>query len=95
MPGRMRIALQAGDACLFHAWGIHRGNYQANVPRQTLDIIYGWGKTCDYAPPPPMCFEDRTLLERLGPGARDFFGTFTRRYAPFWDPPSGSNPRRS
>lgn len=95
MPGRTRIELRAGDACLFHAWGIHRGNYHAKVPRQTLDIIYGWGGECDYAPPPPMCFEDRTLLERLGPGARDFFGYFIRSYAPCWERSSGSNPRQS
>ena len=76
MPGRTRIDLAAGDACLFHAWGIHRGTYRAEIPRRTLDIIYGWGGVCDYSPPPPMCFTDAKLLARLSPQARKFFDYF-------------------
>jgi hypothetical protein len=85
MPGRREIALGAGDACLFHAWGIHRGTYRADVPRRTLDIIYGWGGACDYCPPPPMCFTDRGLLARLSPSARNFFEYFISVYSGYWN----------
>jgi hypothetical protein len=84
MPGRTTIELAPGDACLFHAWGIHRGTYRADIPRHTLDIIYGWGGVCDYAPPPPMCFTDAELLARLSPGAREFFDHFIRSYEADW-----------
>jgi len=85
MPGRKKIRLEAGDACLFHAWGIHRGTYRADVPRRTLDIIYGWGGVCDYSPPSPMCFTDQDLLTRLSPGARNFFNYFIETYRSYWD----------
>ncbi len=84
MPGRTIIRLNAGDACFFHAWGIHRGTYRADVPRRTLDIIYGWGGVCDYAPPPPMCFTDNHLLAQLSARARRFFDYFIRTYEPYW-----------
>jgi ectoine hydroxylase-related dioxygenase (phytanoyl-CoA dioxygenase family) len=84
MPGRRKIELAAGDACLFHAWGIHRGTYRADIPRRTLDIIYGWGGACDYSPPPPMCFTDPDLLPRLSPGARNFFDYFVQTYERYW-----------
>jgi ectoine hydroxylase-related dioxygenase (phytanoyl-CoA dioxygenase family) len=84
MPGRRKIELRAGDACLFHAWGIHRGTYRADVPRRTLDIIYGWGGVCSYCPPPPMCFTDASLLARLSPRAREFFDNFVNAYAKYW-----------
>jgi hypothetical protein len=85
MPGRTTIGLEPGDACLFHAWGIHRGTYKAAVPRRTLDIIYGWGGVCDYFPPPPTCFSDRALLAQLTPNARDFFDYFIRTYERYWE----------
>jgi hypothetical protein len=84
MPGRTTVKLNAGDACLFHAWGIHRGTYRADIHRRTLDIIYGWGGVCDYAAPPPMCFTDKDLLARLSPHARSFFDFFVRSYEPYW-----------
>ena len=84
MPGSQKIELRAGDACIFHAWGIHRGTYRADVPRRTLDIIYGWGGACSYCPPPPMCFTDASLLARLSPGAREFFDHFIRAYEKYW-----------
>jgi len=84
MPGRTRIELGPGDACIFHAWGIHRGTYRAEIPRRTLDIIYGWGVACDYAPPPPMCFTDSALLSQLSWPARQFFDSFIRRYEGYW-----------
>ena len=84
MPDGRKIALGAGDACLFHAWGIHRGTYRADIPRRTLDIVYGWGGTCDYCPPPPMCFTDQGLLARLSPSARKFFDYFISAYSGYW-----------
>ena len=84
MPGRRKIELAPGDACLFHAWGIHRGTYRADIPRRTLDIIYGWGGACDYFPPPPMCFTEPDLLARLSPGARNFFDYFVQTYEKYW-----------
>ena len=84
MSGSKKVQLAAGDACLFHAWGIHRGTYRTDIPRRTLDIIYGWGGTCDYCPPPPMCFTQRDLLARLSPGARNFFNYFITAYSGYW-----------
>jgi hypothetical protein len=84
MAGRITIELAPGDACIFHAWGIHRGTYRAEVPRRTLDIIYGWGGVCDYAPPPAMCFGDAKLLARLSPRAREFFDHFIHSYQGSW-----------
>jgi hypothetical protein len=85
MPGRRKIELRAGDACLFHAWGIHRGRYRADIPRRTLDVIYGWGGACSYSPPPPMCFTDPELLARLSPHARNFFDYFISAYKGYWN----------
>ena len=84
MPGRTTIELVPGDACLFHAWGIHRGTYRSDIPRRTLDIIYGWGGVCDYSPPPPMCFTDAKLLARLSPHAREFLDHFVNTYQRNW-----------
>ena len=84
MPGRTTIDLAPGDACLFHSWGIHRGTYRAEIPRRTLDIIYGWGGVCDYAPPPAMCFTDAELFARLSRNAGKFFEYFIRSYETYW-----------
>ena len=84
MPGGITIDLAPGDACLFHAWGIHRGTYRPAIPRRTLDIIYGWGGVCDYAPPPPMCFTDPQLLARLSVRGREFFDHFIHSYQRHW-----------
>jgi hypothetical protein len=43
MPGATRIALEAGDACVFHAWSIHRATYQRTPLRRTLDSLYAFG----------------------------------------------------
>ena len=43
MPNAVRIALRAGDACLFHAWSIHRATYRRAPIRRTLDLLYGAG----------------------------------------------------
>jgi hypothetical protein len=43
MPGAQRIVLGSGDACVFHAWMIHRGSYTRVPARRTLDgfVIFG------------------------------------------------------
>jgi hypothetical protein len=43
MPRATRIALEAGDACIFHAWSIHRATYQRAPLRRTLDSLYAFG----------------------------------------------------
>jgi hypothetical protein len=43
MPGATRIALEAGDACVFHAWSIHRATYRRVPLRRTLDSLYAFG----------------------------------------------------
>jgi Phytanoyl-CoA dioxygenase (PhyH) len=81
MPNGTRIALQPGDACVFHAWGIHRGTYRRS-PRRTLDIVYGFGPSD--APPVPTCFRSPAVLEALSPPARDFFQNFINAYSKRW-----------
>lgn len=74
LPGARRLALRAGDALLFHAWGIHRGRYLADRPRRTLDVIYDIG-----APPaccPPEAFAEPVPLAGLSPEARAFFAAY-------------------
>lgn len=84
MPGARRIALRAGDAVLFNAWGIHQGRYDPTRPRRTLDLLYQFGDLCREAVPPPTCFEDPAVLEKLSPAARRFFQRFIDSYAPLW-----------
>jgi hypothetical protein len=52
MPGATRIALKAGDACVFHAWSIHRGTYRRAPLRRTIDSLYAFVRS-DVTPPPP------------------------------------------
>ncbi|MEP7050797.1 MAG: phytanoyl-CoA dioxygenase family protein [Pseudomonadota bacterium] len=40
MPNASRISLRAGEACLFHAWSIHRATYRRAPLRRTLDLLY-------------------------------------------------------
>jgi hypothetical protein len=40
MPGAARIVLRAGDACVFHAWSIHRATYRRSPVRRTIDALY-------------------------------------------------------
>lgn len=49
MPGAVRIALRAGDGCLFHAWSIHRATYRREPVRRTLDAIYAFGAPASFA----------------------------------------------
>ena len=83
MPDRQRIHLQPGDACLFHAWGIHRGSYRTDKLRRTLDIIYGWGGRC-YFTPSLTCFSDSSILSYLSEPARQFFNYFVETYQPLY-----------
>lgn len=81
IPGRIRIALKPGDACLFHAWGIHRGSYRAAIPRQTLDVIYGWGGRCEWAIPDPTCFSNVAIVSELNNIAQLFYQRFITTYS--------------
>jgi ectoine hydroxylase-related dioxygenase (phytanoyl-CoA dioxygenase family) len=40
MPHATRVSLKAGDACIFHAWSIHRATYRCTPIRRTLDFLY-------------------------------------------------------
>ncbi|MBX3226844.1 MAG: phytanoyl-CoA dioxygenase family protein [Labilithrix sp.] len=42
MPRAARVVLRAGDACVFHAWSIHRATYRRDPPRRTLDALYAF-----------------------------------------------------
>jgi ectoine hydroxylase-related dioxygenase (phytanoyl-CoA dioxygenase family) len=44
MPGAERIVLEPGDACVFHAWMIHRGSYTRAPERRTLDGFFPYGR---------------------------------------------------
>ena len=82
MPGAARVKLEPGDACFFSAWGIHRGNYMAEVLRRTFDIIYG--TPANWATPPPMCFLEPGVLDDLQPASRTFFENFIGAYREKW-----------
>jgi hypothetical protein len=82
MPGAARVRLGAGDACFFDAWSTHRGNYVADVPRRTFDVIYG--TQADWATPPPTCFLTPGVLESLSPAARGFFARFVAAHREKW-----------
>lgn len=84
IPHSRVIELNTGDACLFHAWGIHRGKYRQATNRRTLNIIYGWGGHCDYGPPPPMCFANEEVLDNLGREAQVFYRKFIDTYKSYW-----------
>jgi hypothetical protein len=81
MPNRTRIVLNPGDACVFHAWGIHRGTYRRHL-RRTLDIIYGFGPA--ESAPAPTCFQTADILTELSDPARAFFTRFIETYVGRW-----------
>jgi hypothetical protein len=82
MPGAVRIRLNAGDACFFSAWSIHRGNYVAGTIRRTFDIIYG-ASPSEYTPP-PMCFLRPEALNDVKAHTRSFFERFIAAYREKW-----------
>ncbi|HMF56533.1 MAG TPA: phytanoyl-CoA dioxygenase family protein [Pyrinomonadaceae bacterium] len=86
MPNAHKIHLNAGDAVFFSAWGIHRGNYVAGVPRRTFDAIYGTPPDWEihWYTPPPTCFLQKDLLDGLTPQAQNFFGRFIETYKDRW-----------
>lgn len=84
MSGKQTLQLQPGDALFFHAWGIHRGIYNKDIPRRTFDLIYQWGNPCDYCPPPATCFQHEHLLRQLSPQAQEFFNYFIQTYQRYW-----------
>lgn len=83
MPGARRLALEAGDAVIFSAWGIHRGRYDASTLRRTFDIIYG-DNACEWNTPPPTCFLQPGLLDHLDERSRRFFQRFVETYRDRW-----------
>jgi hypothetical protein len=74
LPTARRIALRAGDAAVFSAWGVHRGRYLAGRERRTLDVIFNGRRaerlTADCFPPAMaaagLSEPARTLLARSG-----------------------------
>jgi ectoine hydroxylase-related dioxygenase (phytanoyl-CoA dioxygenase family) len=82
MPKAERITLETGDAVFFSAWGIHRGNYVAGVPRRTFDIIFGTSP--GWFTPPPTCFLESNALDDLTPPAHNFFARFIETYRDKW-----------
>ncbi len=82
MLNSKRIYLNPGDAVFFNAWGIHRGNYIAEIPRKTFDIIYG--TSCDWCTPSPTCFLQPNILQGLTPQAQAFFQKFINTYQQQW-----------
>ncbi len=72
MPGAVAVPLKAGDAALFHAWGIHRGRYAPLPVGRSLDIIYA-DRRVAWAPPSAMDHIGPRVAWRLGPEARRFF----------------------
>lgn len=82
MPGAIRIRLNAGDACFFSAWSIHRGNYVAGKIRRTFDVIYG-ASPSNYTPP-PMCFSLPEVLDDVTAHTRLFFERFISAYKGRW-----------
>ena len=82
IPNATRIHLDTGGAVFFSAWGIHRGNYIADLPRRTFDAIYGTSP--DWYTPPPTCFLQPGVLYNLTPLAQTFFGRFIDTYKDKW-----------
>ena len=44
MQNAARLALRAGDACVFHAWSIHRATYRRAPLRRTIDALYAFAR---------------------------------------------------
>ncbi|MGB3190604.1 MAG: phytanoyl-CoA dioxygenase family protein [Limnoraphis sp.] len=82
IPNSTRIHLEIGDAVFFDAWGIHRGNYIAEIPRRTFDIIYG--TIPDWYTPPPTCFLQENILAEFTPRKQLFFQRFIETYKNKW-----------
>ncbi|MEB3282969.1 MAG: phytanoyl-CoA dioxygenase family protein [Lyngbya sp.] len=82
IPNSTRIHLDVGDAVFFNAWGIHRGNYIAEIPRRTFDIIYG--TIPDWYTPPPTCFLQENIFAELTPRQQLFFQRFIESYKNQW-----------
>ena len=82
MPGATRIILNSGDAVFFDGFGIHRGNYFVDKPRRTIAMLYS--SPVDYHTPPPTCFLESNILDRLSPEAKLFFQDFINTYKSRW-----------
>lgn len=42
MPNATRIVLSPGDACVFHAYSVHRATYRQKPLRRTLDALFAF-----------------------------------------------------
>lgn len=85
MPRSLRAALQPGDACLFNAWGFHRGRYHVDIPRRTLMFTYtaAVNPTFDYFSDQPW-FMNHDHLDNLNPGTKAFFTKFKSAFEASW-----------
>lgn len=81
MPGAVRPVLQAGDAFAFTD-GLHRGHYEAAVPRRTLMFTLSNGRRArglDYFTFQPW-FLEPGYLSGLSPRASTFYGRYLDEY---------------
>jgi hypothetical protein len=81
MPGAVRPVLQAGDAFAFTD-GLHRGHYEAAVPRRTLMFTLSNGRRArglDYFTFQPW-FLEPNYLAGLSPRAAAFYGSYLDEY---------------
>lgn len=81
--GATRISLDAGDACFFSAWSLHRGHYIAGKLRRTFDVIYAASPAANYTPP-PAGFLEPGMFDELKPQTRAFFKRFVEAYRERW-----------
>jgi hypothetical protein len=81
MPGAVRPVLQAGDAFAFTD-GLHRGHYEAAVPRRTLMFTLSNGRRArglDYFTFQPW-FLEPGYLAGLSPRASAFYESYLDEY---------------
>jgi hypothetical protein len=81
----VRFKLNAGDAVMFNAMGMHRGRYHADKLRRTLMLTYT--KTscpcADYFSRQPW-FLQPGHLDTLDDKTRAFFVPFVKQYREDW-----------
>jgi hypothetical protein len=81
MPGRVQIALGRGDACVFHAWMIHRGTYGPEPVRRTFDVLYTVGPPTRFGEPASAeTLRDAEVRSRLDPAELAFYDAFLAAY---------------
>ena len=85
MPGALRLKLNAGDAALFNAVGLHRGRYHTDKLRRTLMLTYSPNSRphYDYFSNQPW-FLDPGYLHGLDAKTKAFFELFVNEYEAKW-----------